>query len=121
MTTPASSEQAAGYFARLGRLVLSSVRQLTGPSSDPHAHEAARKFWRQGLVLIALGAIAVAALMVAVDFPEIKLMPPRNSAELWPVRILTDFGKAAFVLWSIFALLVATILVAAGARGATRT
>src|SRR6185437_890379 len=120
MTAPASSEPAASYFARLGRLVLSSVRQLTGPSSDPHAREAARKFWRQGLVLIAFGAIAVAALMVAVDFPEIKLMPPRNSPDLWPVRILSDFGKAAFVLWSLFAVLVATILVAAGARDAMR-
>jgi membrane-associated phospholipid phosphatase len=120
MTAPGSSDQATNYFARLGRLVLSSVRQLTGPPSDPQAPEAARRFWRQALVLIALGAVAVAVLMFAVDFPEIKLMPPRNSPDLWPVRILTDFGKAAFVLWSIFAMLVATILVAAGARDAMR-
>ena len=26
-------------------------------------------------------------------------MPPRGSAGPWPVRILTEFGKAAFVLW----------------------
>jgi len=121
MAAPVTGDARANYFARLYHLVLSSVGRLIAPSSDPHAREAARRFRRLALVLIALGAIAVAVLMVAVDFPEIKLMPPRNSPELWPVRILTDFGKAAFVLWSIFALLVATILVAAGARGATRT
>ena len=27
-------------------------------------------------------------------------MPPRGTAGLWPVRILTDFGKAALVLWA---------------------
>jgi undecaprenyl-diphosphatase len=71
-------------------------------------------------MLIAIGAIAVALLMFEVDLPEIKLMPPLNSPSLWPVRILTDFGKAGFVLWSIVALLVAVILVAAGAREAMR-
>jgi membrane-associated phospholipid phosphatase len=120
MAAPVTGDEAASYFARLGRLVLSLIRPLTGPSSDPHAKEAARKFRRQALVLIALGAIAVAVLIFAVDFPEIKLMPLRNSPSLWPVRILTDFGKAAFVLWSIFVLLVATTLVAAGARDTLR-
>jgi len=120
MAAPATSDEAASYFARLWRLVLSSTRELIGPSSDPHAKEAARKFWRQALLLIAIGAIAVVVSMFAVDLPEIRLMPPRNSPGLWPVRILTDFGKAAFVLWSIFVLLVATILVAAGAREGLR-
>ena len=121
MAAPATSDEATGYFAQLGGLVLSSIGQLTGPSSDPHASQAARKFRRQAGVLIAIGAIAVVVLMFAVDLPEIKLMPPRNSPMLWPVRILTDFGKAEFVLWSIFALLVATTLVAAGARDSMRT
>ena len=121
MAAPATSDEATGYFAQLGGLVLSSIGQLTGPSSDPHASQAARKFRRQAGVLIAIGAIAVVVLMFAVDLPEIKLMPPRNAPGLWPVRILTDFGKAEFVLWSIFALLVATTLVAAGARDSMRT
>ena len=120
MAAPATSDEATGYFAQLGGLVLSSIGQLTGPSSDPHASQAARKFRRQAGVLIAIGAIAVVVLMFAVDLPEIKLMPPRNAPGLWPVRILTDFGKAEFVLWSIFALLVAATLVAAGARDAMR-
>jgi undecaprenyl-diphosphatase len=120
MAGPVTGGESALYFARLGRLVLSSIGQLIVPSSDPQASDAARRCARQALVLIAVGAIAVAVLMFAADFPEIKLMPPRNSPGLWPVRILTDFGKAAFVLWSIFALLVATTLVAAGARDAMR-
>jgi len=121
VAAPATSGEAASYFTRLYRLVLSSIGPLMRPSSDPRAKEAARKFWRQALMLIAIGAIAVVVLMVEADFPEIKLMPPRNSPSLWPVRILTDFGKAAFVLWSIFALLVATALVAAAARDAVRS
>jgi undecaprenyl-diphosphatase len=120
MAATANGGEAAGYFTRLHLLVLSSIRHLIAPSSDPNAKQAARKFRRQVLILMAIGAILVVVLIFAVDFPEIKLMPPRNSPILWPVRILTDFGKAAFVLWSIFALLVATILVAAGARDAVR-
>jgi membrane-associated phospholipid phosphatase len=120
MAAPVTGDEAANYFTHLGRLVLSSAGQLAGPASDPHAKEAAQKFWRQVLVLTAIGAIAVVVLAFAVDLPEIKLMPPRNSRGLWPVRILTDFGKAEFVLWSIFALLVATTLFAAGARDAMR-
>src|ERR1700760_2017155 len=118
MAAPATSGETAGYFTRLIGLVRSSIGLLIAPSSDPHAGEAARKFQRQSLVLIAIGAIAVAVLMFEVDLPEIKLMPPRNAPDLWLVRILTDFGKAGFVLWSIVALLVAAILVAAGARDA---
>src|SRR6202012_6233879 len=120
MPAPTTGGEAEGYITRLYRLVSSSIGQLTAPSSDPNAKQAARKFRRQVLILMAIGAIAVVVLIFTVDLPEIKLMPPRKSPMLWPVRILTDFGKAAFVLWSIFALLVATTLVAAGARGAVR-
>ncbi len=28
-------------------------------------------------------------------------MPPRGTPSLWPVRILTDFGKDAYVLWTL--------------------
>ena len=43
--------------------------------------------------------------MYALDATEIGWMPPRGTAWLWPVRILTDFGKAAYVLWSLAAIL----------------
>ena len=52
-----------------------------------------------------LGA-AIIVLMYALDAAEIGLMPPRGTASLWPVRILTDFGKSAYVLWSLAGLIV---------------
>ena len=117
MAAPVTGSEAAGYFARLSHLVLSSIRQLIGPASDPHAKDASRKFGHQALLLIAIGAIAVAVLMLFVDFPEIKLMPKRGSPELWPARFLTDFGKAAFVMWTIAGLLIVTTLIAPAVRG----
>jgi undecaprenyl-diphosphatase len=72
------------------------------------------------LLLIALGAVAVVALMFGFDATEIGLMPPRGAPELWPVRILTDFGKAANVLWSVAGLLLVVLLVAPRLQGASR-
>jgi undecaprenyl-diphosphatase len=119
MPAPTTGDQAAGYFARLSALVSPTAR-LTRPPSDPHAGEARRKLRRQASVLIAVGTVVVLALMVWVDVPEIGLMPPRGSASLWPVRILTDFGKAAFVLWSITGLMMVVMLVAPAVRGSVR-
>lgn len=48
-----------------------------------------------------LGGAAIVALMVLVDAPEIRLMPPRGTASLWPVRIITDFGKSSYVLTAL--------------------
>jgi undecaprenyl-diphosphatase len=120
MAVPSTSDRSEGYLARLARNVTSAVARLVGSPSDPRAAEAARKFRRDAFVLIAAGAIAVAVLMLWVDFPEIKLMPPRNEPSLWPVRILTDFGKAAFVMWTIAALLLAVTLAAPGVREGLR-
>ncbi|HEY3678885.1 MAG TPA: phosphatase PAP2 family protein [Bradyrhizobium sp.] len=118
MAAPSTTEPSAGYLARLARNVTSAVAHLMRSPSDPRAAEAARKFRRDAFILMATGAIAVAVLMLWVDLPEIKLMPPRNEPSLWPVRILTDFGKAAFVMWTIAALLLAVTLAAPGARQA---
>jgi undecaprenyl-diphosphatase len=115
MTAPTTGGQATGYFARLAALV-SSTAQLVRPPSDPHAGAAQRKLLRQTFVLMAVGAVAVVALMFAVDVAVIKLMPPRGTPGLWPVRILTDFGKEAFVLCFIAGLLIVATLVAPGVR-----
>ena len=40
----------------------------------------------------------IIALMFGFDAAEIAMMPPRRSPELWPVEILTDFGKDDYVL-----------------------
>ena len=44
-------------------------------------------------------------------------MPPRGTASLWPIRILTDFGKSAYVLWSLAGLLFVVAIVSPRLRG----
>lgn len=120
MPTPATGDKAAGYVARLSSLLL-SIAQLLGSPSAPQAGDAARKLRRQASILIALGAVVIVVLMFGLDAREIALMPPRGAAGLWPVRVLTDFGKPAFVLSSIAALLMVVTLVAPIARGGLRS
>ena len=76
---------------------------------------------RHALLLTTIGAALVVALMFGLDAWEIQLMPPRGSAGLWPVRILTDFGKAAFVLWFLAGMLFAVAVVAPRLRGTSRS
>jgi undecaprenyl-diphosphatase len=61
------------------------------------------------------------ALMYGLDASEIRLMPPRGTESLWPLRILTDFGKSAYVLWTLAALLFAVLIVSAGVRATARS
>lgn len=74
----------------------------------------------QVLVLLAIGGIAVVALMVGFDATEIGWMPPRGTPSLWPARILTDFGKDAYVLSMLAGLLLATAFVLPLARDGVR-
>ena len=97
MPTPATGGEPANYLTRLSTLTLSSFTQLLRPVSHPQSGEAARKLQRHASLLIALGAVAVVALMFGFDAHEISLMPSRGAPDLWPIRILTDFGKAANV------------------------
>jgi undecaprenyl-diphosphatase len=120
MAAPTTGGVPASYFARLYGMLL-PVKQLLGPPSDPRSGEARQRLLRQAFVMIAVGAVAVAALMVWVDVPEIKLMPRRGSPSLWPVRILTDFGKAGFVLWAIAGLLIVAALAAPAVRQGWRS
>ena len=48
-------------------------------------------------------------------------MPPRGTPSLWPVRIFTDFGKAALVLWALVAMLFAVALISPRLRGTPRS
>ena len=59
--------------------------------------------------------------MTTFDVRAISLMPPRGTASLWPFKILTDFGKSAYVLWTLFGLLVAVLIVSAAFRGTARS
>src|SRR5258705_3257019 len=63
---------------------------------------------------------AIIALMCALDAREIDLMPPRGSVSLWPVRILTDFGKSAYVLWFLAGLLFAVAIISPQLRATSR-
>jgi len=109
------------YFAQLFATIRRSAAQLVRPPSHARRAEAARRLARHALLLAAIGGVAVVALMYALDVWEIDLMPPRGTASLWPVRIVTDFGKAALVLWSLAAMLLVLAIVSPRWRGTART
>jgi len=117
----AAAGKSSHYFSQFLALVRRSAAQLVRPPSHARRAEAARRLARDALLFAAIGGIAVVALMYALDVREIGLMPPRGSAGLWPVRILTDFGKAALVLWSLAAMLLAVAIISPRWRGAARS
>jgi membrane-associated phospholipid phosphatase len=121
MSGPAGGGEASNYFSRLLAVVQISLTQLVRPPSHARRAVAARRLARHVLLLTALVAAAIIALMVAVDVPEIELMPSRGTPGLWPVRILTDFGKAALVLWLLAGALFAVAIIAARLRGMARS
>jgi membrane-associated phospholipid phosphatase len=121
MSAPAGNAETSNYFSQLFAVVLASLTQLVRPPSHARRAEAARRLARRILLLTALVAAAIIVLMVAVDVPEIELMPSRGTPGLWPVGILTDFGKAALVLWLLAAALLAVAIIAARLRGMARS
>jgi membrane-associated phospholipid phosphatase len=120
---PASADIAprVSYPAQLLAVSWSALAQLVRAPSHSRRAEAARKLARHSLWLSAAGAALVIALMVAFDQTEIQLMPSRNTPGLWPIRILTDFGKDEYVLSVLAVALLAVALVAAGLHGTRRT
>jgi undecaprenyl-diphosphatase len=98
-----------------------SLTQLVRAPSHARRAEAARRLARHVLLLAIVLGIAIVALMYLLDAAEIGLMPPRGSADLWPVRIVTEFGKAGLVLWSLAAMLIAIAVVAPRLRGTSRS
>ena len=111
----------SNYFSQVLFLARMSVTQLVRPPSHSRRAEAARRSARRGLLLVAILGAVIIALMVALDVAEIGLMPPRGTAGLWPVRILTDFGKSAYVLWLLAILLFAVAVVFPRLRGTSRS
>jgi undecaprenyl-diphosphatase len=98
-----------------------SLAQLVRPPSHSRRAEAARRSARHALLLTATIGAVIIALMYALDAREIGLMPPRGTASLWPVRILTDFGKSEYVLESLAALLFAVAMITPRLRGTSRS
>jgi undecaprenyl-diphosphatase len=98
--------QSQTYVVQFLALVRHSFGQLVRAPSHSQRKEAARKLARHTLFLTAILGASIITLMVFLDAQEIALMPPRGSPDLWPVRILTDFGKDEYVLWLLAAVLI---------------
>src|SRR6266550_41592 len=105
MSIQAGIGQSSNYFYRFCAVVRLAGTQLVRSPSHSRRTEAARRSARHGLLLTTMVGAAIIALMYALDAREIVLMPPRGTDSLWPVRILTDFGKSAYVLWFLAGLL----------------
>jgi membrane-associated phospholipid phosphatase len=111
-TTPPS-----GYIAQLMSFVALSLAQLVRAPSHSRRAEAGRHWARRSLWLMTITAVVIVAFMYLLDAFEIGLMPRRGTPGLWPIRILTDFGKSDYVLWALAALLLALALLAPRLRG----
>ena len=109
------------YFSELFAVVRISLAQLVRTPSHSRRAEAARRSARHALLLTAAIGAVIIALMYALDAREIGLMPPRGTASLWPVRILTDFGKSEYVLGFLAALLFAVAIITPRLRGTSRS
>jgi membrane-associated phospholipid phosphatase len=112
--------ESPNYFSQLVALIGLSVTQLVRSPSHSRRAEAARRLSRRALLLTVIVGAAIIVLMYAADVREIGLMPPRGTASLWPVRIFTDLGKAALVLWILAAMLFAVAIISPRLRGIRR-
>lgn len=109
------------YIGRFFGTLFASFAQLVRSPSHSRRAEARRRAARHTLwLVVGLGA-AIIALMYMLDAAQIRLMPPRGTPSLWWVRILTDFGKSAYVLRTLFALMVIVLVVSAAMRGTARS
>lgn len=100
------------YVSRAGMLAWHSVTRLTRSPSHSRRAGARLAQARHWLVLTAVFAVVITALMFTFDARAILAMPPRGTASLWPLRILTEFGKASYILWVLFGLMIAALLAA---------
>jgi undecaprenyl-diphosphatase len=94
--------------------------RLVGAPTAPNRSAAARRLMRQLVLVGGLGAVVVILLMIVADAPVIMLMPPRGAAQLWPFRWITDFGKAAYVLWASGLAALAALAITPLLRGRVR-
>jgi membrane-associated phospholipid phosphatase len=121
MSALSGISESANYFSRLGTLAWLSLAQLVRAPSHSRRAEAARRSARHVVLLMAIVGVGIIALMYALDVREISLMPPRGTPGLWPVRILTDFGKDIYVLGALGGLLIAVAIVAPARHGIQRS
>ena len=120
MSARARLGESANYFASLGAVAERSVAQLVRPPSHSRRALAARRLARHSLLLAAVLGALIIALMYVLDAREIGLMPTRGTPSLWPVRILTEFGKDSYVLLALGTMLLAVAVVSAALPGSSR-
>jgi membrane-associated phospholipid phosphatase len=120
MSARAGVGESPNFFVSLFALVRLSFAQLVRPPSHSRRAEAARRLALHTLLIMAAISALIVALMYGLDAREIGLMPARGTAGLWPVRILTDFGKDTYVLAALAAVLLIVVLVSATRRGIAR-
>jgi undecaprenyl-diphosphatase len=111
----------SNYFADLLAVMRQSAAQLVRSPSHSRRAEAARRSARHVVQLTAILGAAIIALMYLLDATEIGWMPKRGTPSLWPIRILTDLGKSAYVLWVLAGLLFVVAMAAPGFRGTARS
>ncbi len=111
----------ASYFPDLVAIMRRSVAQLVRSPSHSRRAEAARRSARHVLQLTAILGAAIIALMYLLDATQIGWMPKRGTPSLWPLRILTEFGKSAYVMWVLAGLLLAVAFTSPVLRGQARS
>jgi membrane-associated phospholipid phosphatase len=109
-----------GYIPQLSHLMTQSAGALIRAPSHSRRAEARRRLARHSLWLAASLSALIIVLMFVFDATEIGLMPKRGSPDLWPVRILTDFGKDTHVLWTLAIVFVVAALGYPFARSSLR-
>jgi membrane-associated phospholipid phosphatase len=103
MPLGASASPPANYVAQVGWFVWQSIVRLFEAPSHSRCAEARRALALRWVWLCVCAALVIGMLMFAIDVATIKLMPPRGTASLWPLRIFTDFAKSTYVLWVLAA------------------
>jgi membrane-associated phospholipid phosphatase len=121
MSAKVGTGASSNYVVQVCTLAWLALAQLVRAPSHSRRAEAARRWARHSLWLTVGIGVAIITLMYALDATEIGWMPPRGTAWLWPVRILTDFGKSAYVLWALAAILLVIALLFPRARGTARS
>jgi membrane-associated phospholipid phosphatase len=120
MTIEAGGAPQASYIVQLGSVATLSLSRLVRSPSHSRRAEARRALARRWLWLALATALVIGTLMLTIDVAAIRLMPPRGTASLWPLRLFTDLAKSTYVLWALFAVLIAVLLTLPRLSGSSR-
>jgi len=121
MSPRADVGASSNYVSGLVAVLRQSTVQLVRTPSHSRRAEAARRSARHVVQITAILGAAIIALMYLLDATEIGWMPKRGTPSLWPIRILTDFGKSAYVLWFLAGLLFVVAITSPVLRGQARS